>query len=270
MIRIKDKKTALLMALLIAFVCLFFINSRAYADQAGVPDSIPEHYKVFDEDRLIENDSERAALEQELAKIYEKYKVNAYIILTTNIGMSDDYEGYLERKWTALPDRNSVILLIGFKSDDHVYIIRSFGEENAEKKLSTKRLQKVQDDMEADMRNYNFYEAGNIFAKDIYKYLGSYDSVYDDVIFLKWWFQLLILFAIFAVIFLVSALNSGGKDEITPSTYLNTGKSRVVNGFDRYVRTTVSRVKIQSDSGSRGGGGGFSGGGGHSSGGRGF
>ncbi len=162
-----------------------------------------------------------------------------------------------------------MILLIGFKSDDHVYIIRSFGEENASKKLSTKRLQKVQDDIEAYMRNYDFYEAGKIYAKDIYKYLGSYDSVYDDVVFLKWWFQLLVLIVIFTVIFLVSALNAGGKDEITPSTYLNMGKSRVVNGFDRYVRTSVSRVKMSTDSGRSDGGGGFSGGG-HSSGGRGF
>lgn len=270
MVRMSRKVLFTFLVLLMFGVSWYISSKTVYADAAGVPDRITEHFGVFDEEGILEDAGQKASLEEELAKIYEKYKVNAYIIITTKIGMSDDYEGYLERKWTALPDRNSVILLIGFKSDDHVYVIRSYGEENSEKKLSTKRLQRIQDDMEAEMRNYNFYEAGRIYALDVYKYLGSYDSVYDDVIFLKWWFQLLVLFAIFTIIFMFSAVNSGGKDEITPSTYLNAGRSRVVNGFDRYVRTTVSRVKINTDSGSRGGGGGFSGGGGHSSGGRGF
>ena len=249
MVRMSRKVLFTFLVLLMFGVSWYISSKTVYADAAGVPDQITEHFGVFDEEGILEDAGQKASLEEELAKIYE---------------------GYLERKWTALPDRNSVILLIGFKSDDHVYVIRSYGEENSEKKLSTKRLQRIQDDMEAEMRNYNFYEAGRIYAQDVYKYLGSYDSVYDDVIFLKWWFQLLVLFAIFTIIFMFSAVNSGGKDEITPSTYLNAGRSRVVNGFDRYVRTTVSRVKINTDSGSRGGGGGFSGGGGHSSGGRGF
>ena len=67
---------------------------------------------------------------------------------------------------------------------------------------------------------------------------------------------------------LLAAAGMGESDDVTPATYLNANKSKVVNGFDRYIRTTVSRVKINTDSGSRGGG--FSGGGGHSSGGRGF
>ena len=237
-------------------------------DKAGVPDRIESHAEVFDAEGLI-TPAEKAEIEAELQKSYDKYNVNAYVIITTNIGMSDDYEGYLERKWTSLPDRNSVILLIGFKSDDHVYIIRSYGEENAEKKLSTNRLQKIQDDMEADMKQYNFAEASLIYAKDVYKYLGKYDSVYDDNLFLKWWFDLLIIFVICTIIFMFSAMGAGQSDDVTPVTYLNRNKSRVVNGFDRYIRTSVSRVKINTDSGSRGGGG-FSGGGGHSSGGRGF
>ena len=237
-------------------------------DKAGVPDRIESHAEVFDAEGLI-TPAEKAEIEAELQKSYDKYNVNAYVIITTNIGMSDDYEGYLERKWTSLPDRNSVILLIGFKSDDHVYIIRSYGEENAEKKLSTNRLQKIQDDIEADMRQYNFAEASLIYAKDVYKYLGKYDAVYDDNLLLKWWFDLLIIFVICTIIFMFSAMGAGQSDDVTPVTYLNRNKSRVVNGFDRYIRTSVSRVKINTDSGSRGGGG-FSGGGGHSSGGRGF
>ncbi len=237
-------------------------------DKAGVPDRIESHAEVFDAEGLI-TPAEKAEIEAELQKSYDKYNVNAYVIITTNIGMSDDYEGYLERKWTSLPDRNSVILLIGFKSDDHVYIIRSYGEENAEKKLSTNRLQKIQDDMEADMKQYNFAEASLIYAKDVYKYLGKYDAVYDDNLFLKWWFDLLIIFVICTIIFMFSAMGAGQSDDVTPVTYLNRNKSRVVNGFDRYIRTSVSRVKINTDSGSRGGGG-FSRGGGHSSGGRGF
>ena len=237
-------------------------------DKAGVPDRIESHAEVLDAEGLKKK-KKKAEIEAELQKSYDKYNVNAYVIITTNIGMSDDYEGYLERKWTSLPDRNSVILLIGFKSDDHVYIIRSYGEENAEKKLSTNRLQKIQDDMEADMKQYNFAEASLIYAKDVYKYLGKYDSVYDDNLFLKWWFDLLIIFVICTIIFMFSAMGAGQSDDVTPVTYLNRNKSRVVNGFDRYIRTSVSRVKINTDSGSRGGGG-FSGGGGHSSGGRGF
>jgi uncharacterized protein len=71
------------------------------------------------------------------------------------------------------------------------------------------------------------------------------------------------------IIYVLSAIGTGQSDDVTPVTYLNKDKSKVVNGFDRYIRTTVSRVRINTDSG-RGGGGGFSGGGGHSSGGRGF
>lgn len=270
MVRLSRKYIGTFFFLISICICLLISSKLVYADNLGVPDQITEHYGIFDEEGILDDAEQKADLESKLSKIYEKYKVNAYIIITTQIGMSDDYEGYLERKWTALPDRNSVILLIGFKSDDHVYVIRSYGEENSEKKLSTKRLQKIQDDMEADMRNYYFYKACCIFAKDVDKYLGSYDSVFDDVIFLKWWFQLLVLFVIFMIIFMLSAINTGERDDVTASTYLNGGKSKVVNGFDRYERTTVSRVKINTDSGSRGGGGGFSGGGGHSSGGRGF
>ena len=53
-------------------------------DKAGVPDRIESHAEVFDAEGLI-TPGEKAEIEAELQKSYDKYNVNAYVIITTNI-----------------------------------------------------------------------------------------------------------------------------------------------------------------------------------------
>ena len=108
MVRMSRKVLFTFLVLLMFGVSWYISSKTVYADAAGVPDQITEHFGVFDEEGILEDAGQKASLEEELAKIYEKYKVNAYIIITTKIGMSDDYEGYLERKWTALIRRREL------------------------------------------------------------------------------------------------------------------------------------------------------------------
>ena len=68
-------------------------------DKAGVPDRIESHAEVFDAEGLI-TPAEKAEIEAELQKSYDKYNVNAYVIITTNTMyiLSDLMERRMQRR----------------------------------------------------------------------------------------------------------------------------------------------------------------------------
>ena len=157
MVRMSRKVLFTFLVLLMFGVSWYISSKTVYADAAGVPDQITEHFGVFDEEGILEDAGQKASLEEELAKIYEKYKVNAYIIITTKIGMSDDYEGYLtmvstlrqlDENWKVVKSYSMEhrtffisgdfkILGYGGDGDPEVYTIDEFndwfGDENRQK-----------------------------------------------------------------------------------------------------------------------------------------
>lgn len=58
------------------------------------------------------------------------------------------------------------------------------------------------------------------------------------------WVQLIIVLLISTLIFVIAAKNSGEKVTTNLKTYLDSQKSRVVNGFEHYTYTSTTRTKV--------------------------
>ncbi|MNC75575.1 hypothetical protein D3C75_1271320 [compost metagenome] len=54
----------------------------------------------------------------------------------------------------------------------------------------------------------------------------------------------------------IMAYNSGGRVTVNRATYEDSGASSVVDRGDRYIRTTVTKTKIEKNNNNGGGGGG--------------
>lgn len=87
----------------------------------------------------------------------------------------------------------------------------------------------------------------------------EYQSSIEDNIFAQSWVQLLIAIALGAAVVGGMAYTAGGRVTVSSSTYLNQSNSRVIGAYDHYIRTSVTRVKRETqDNNNHSGGGGSS------------
>ncbi len=260
---IKNNLKIKLVLSFIAIALSFFVfTGNAYAADASSSESYPS-YGLIDEGALVTDATQQDEINNELKGIYDKYKVSVYIYTTTEVGMSDDYDGVVQSLHSELKgltnEDNMVILFIGYKENDHVYQIDSYGS-FASNYISSSRAKLIKSEhMQTYMVNGDFYNAELQFTDRVSYYLSQNPQF--DTIFFKWWFQLIIAFVISGIIIAVMVSGAGGKVTTTSRTYLDGSHSKVLSGFERYTHTTVTRVKHESRSGGGGGGGG----GGHSS-----
>lgn len=89
---------------------------------------------------------------------------------------------------------------------------------------------------------------------------GEYESSMEDNILAQSWVQLLIALALGGAIVGGMAYTAGGRVTVNSSTYLNQSNSKVIGAYDHYIRTTVTRVKreTQDNNNHSSGGGGSS------------
>ncbi|MCR5203148.1 MAG: TPM domain-containing protein [Lachnospiraceae bacterium] len=263
--------TLVMIIVLFAAFSVISTGKAASADSLGVPDETLADYEVYDAEGFIK-DKQLTNVKNKMKEIYDTYGVHTYVIISTKIGMSDDYEGYLEDLHKRLPSLDAVALIIGYKENDHVYCLRSYGHGNiTDCVLTTSKLKGIQDDMKPTMKEKKFAKSSLIFLEESEEILATYDpnkdypdsEIAENPMF-AWYVSLLIALVISSLIFGIWAGSSGMKVTTSSTTYLDNDNSRVVSGFSRFTHKTVTRTK-RSESSSSGGGGG-----GHSSGGSGF
>lgn len=236
------------------FFTLFFLLFSASAFAA------PDQY-VYDRAGILRED-EIEHLEK-LARELSADREIAFIILTT-----DDTGGqYIRDYLSFFVDNNRVgyessvgsTAIIGIDLFNRDVYIEGFGK--AETYVDEERIYKIIEKVTPYLSNGDYEQAFETFLKQAHYYSGFKPGFNPDSIFHKLWFQLIIALSVSGIVVGIMVSSRGGKVTVDNNTYIDSDHSGVTSSKDRYVTTTISKVrKPQNDSGG-GGGGGFSGGG---------
>ncbi|MBP1994126.1 TPM domain-containing protein [Paenibacillus eucommiae] len=158
------------------------------------------------------------------------------------------------------PYGNAVILTMDMKNRE-LYLA---GFYKAKEYLDDSRLDKIRDKISSDLTNGDYRLAFETYILTAHKYMGFRPGVNPDNILFNGWFQLVVSLAIGGVIVGTMAYNSGGRVTIHRQTYEDNSTSGILQHRDQFLRTTVTRRKIEKNNGGGSGGGGGTTGGGHS------
>lgn len=290
-------------AVFILLLTLIVTAANAFLIPINVQ-AAPEDQKVYDYYELFSED-EITDLEDVCAQYGEDGKVDIVIV-------TDDLNGESTKKY--LEDfydehgfgynqefGDAAMILVNMYEADRNVTIQGYGK--AEYYLNNDRIEYILDDVTEFLKNGEYYNAMEEFAKQSAYYMneskgvntspatgeagsGNYygESGYsgpsdyygekEDNIFYNTFFQLGIAVIIGAVTVGIMAAGSGGRVTVSNRTYLDEGNSGVTASRDDYIRTTTTRVKKPDNNNgggrSSGGGGISSGGHSHSGGSRGF
>lgn len=158
------------------------------------------------------------------------------------------------------PHGNAVILTLDMRKRD-IYLA---GFYKAETYLDDGRLQKIRDKITPSLSAGDYRDAFETYILTAHRYMGFKPGVNPDNVLFNGWFQLGGAIVIGALVVGGMAFRSGGRVTVSGRTYEDSGNSGVLERQDRFIRTTVTKTKIQKSNGGGSGGGGGRTGGGHS------
>lgn len=265
MVNNSNKKRLLIMLITMFALALALPYSTGEAASA-------DKQRIFDYGKLL-TDKEKSHLEKKAALYSEKRKTDFIIIthkreedpmITAETYMANFYDdkapGYDEKYG------NTAILsyIDDVPGERDIYI---GGFKKAEKTLKSSRIETLLDKVVPYLANDQYAEGFELYLDKAYEYSGVRFGINPESVFLKTWFQLLVAVAIGAVVLWGMLRNVGGKITVSGATYNDSGQTQLLDKEDRFIRTTVTRVRKPENNNSGGGGGGGGGGmtsGGHS------
>lgn len=235
---------------------------------------VPIMAAAMEEKTLIYDDAKLLTPEQyhelnTMANQYGAKRETDIIILTSNNDQNVDVQKMTENFYDEhgpgydKPHGNAVILTLDMKNRD-VYLA---GFYKAEQFLSDGRLDKIRGKITSALSSGNYKQAFENYIKTSYKYMGVKPGVDPDNVLFDIWFQLGGALAIGGIVVGIMASRSGGRVTVNQHTYEDASSSGILDRQDQYIRTTVTKHKIEKSSGRSSGGGGFTGGGGGTTGG---
>lgn len=278
---IKFRSALLLGLLMVLSLC---ISSVTYAFAAE------EDKRIYDEAGLL-TAAEYEELETMCLEYEEEAKAEIFI-LTHNDYKAVYPERYIENFEDELPAADRVYFLYDVYRGE--IFIEGYG--TAETYVHSKRIDKIFDQMEGNLKSGNYYDAfvtyitmatsymnddSEINTDHDYSYSTSsdpnysndydYDSYYEDPsskqvkdFLTNPWIQLAAAMIIGGVAVGIMAYHSGGRMTVRGNDYLDQSHSGLIGRRDIYLRTTITKVRrpTQNNSGGRGGfnAGGFRGG----------
>ncbi len=211
---------------------------------------------IYDEANLL-NEQEKSELNA-LANEYGAERQTDFVILTTNNTENQDVQLLTEDFYDehALgfdkAHGNAVILTLDMYNRD-IYLA---GFYKAKDYLDSGRLDKIRNKITPDLTEGNYKLAFEKYINLSYKYMGYKPGVNPDNILFNIWFQLVAALAIGGVVVGVMTYRSGGRVTVNRATYEDSSTSSVIDRQDRYIRTTVTKRKIEKNNNNGGGGGG--------------
>ncbi|WP_425465572.1 TPM domain-containing protein [Paenibacillus hemerocallicola] len=159
------------------------------------------------------------------------------------------------------PHGNTAILTLDMKNRE-VYLA---GFYKGKEYLDDGRLDKIRHKISPALTSGDYELAFQTYILTVHKYMGFRPGVNPDNILFNIWFQLAVSLGIAAIIVGMMAYRSGGRVTVNRQTYEDASTSGILDHRDQYLRTSVSKRKIEKNSGGgRSGGGGGTTGGGHS------
>jgi len=202
-----------------------------------------------------------------MANEYGAKRETDIIIITTNNAENIDIEKMTEDFYDEhapgynKSHGNAIILALDLRNRD-VYLA---GFYKAKQYLDDGRLKKIRGKIASDLSSGDYKLAFEKYIQTSYKYMGFDPGVNPDNILFNIWFQLGGALAVGGIVVGMMAYRSGGRVTVNRHTYEDASSSGILDRQDQYIRTTVTKRKIEKSSGSsRSGGGGGVTGGGHS------
>lgn len=252
----------------------------AWSEQTGIFISSDGTSHVYDVAGLLS--SGNVSELERLAKEYgAKQNLDYYILLTdelegvtvpadesirrsSTVNLSEEFYNMLQA--SGVQQKDCAILTIFYPGVNGQNYADISGQGTIKEKLDDSRCQQVFDKIVPDLKDGDLYNACITYLKTVDRYIKVRPGINPELFLLKLPFQLLIGFVIALIIVLIMVHNSGGKVTVTQSTYLDSRSPGVIGRYDRFVRKTTTKRKIETSSGgghsSGGGGGGGSHGGG--------
>ncbi len=231
----------------------------------------------------------------ELEATFKDFSVSSgvdIIFLTTNDSEGKTDKVYIEDFYDNLYFTEETIsydaALMLINMDSRNITIQGYG--SCEFYLNNDRIEYMLDDVFPLVKDKDYYEAARLFAEETDYYMGEekgvtteykpgqdYGETYDgpsnyygrdnkkNALTENIGVFIAISLVIGGIAIIIMIKNAGGKVTVNANTYLDPNSPGITNGYDNYVRTTVTKtIHVESS----GGGGRSSGGGGRSSGGR--
>ncbi|WP_366291736.1 TPM domain-containing protein [Paenibacillus sp. AN1007] len=239
---------AVLIVLLVTLLApIFPMSSASAAENKNL---------IFDEANLL-SEQDRNELNA-LANQYSAERQTDLIIYTTNNEeqKSDELltEEFYDNRAPGYdkPHGNTVMLTLDMYNRD----VYAAGFYKGEEYVDNSRVDKITAKIAPDLSDGNYRMAFEKFLNLSYEYLDLKPGVNPDNILFKTWFQLAASLAIGGIVVGVMTYRSGGRVTVNRATYEDSENSHVIDRQDRYIRTTVTKTKIEKNNNNGGGGGG--------------
>ncbi|WP_068783067.1 TPM domain-containing protein [Paenibacillus phocaensis] len=246
--------TTYLLLMLIALWMLTPLSARA--EQAPTDKKL-----IYDEADILYLESVESL--NALANEYGPKRETDIIVFTTDNPEDEDVvkltEDFYDERAPGYdrPHGNAVILTLDMRNRE-LYLA---GFYKGEEYLDDGRLDKIRNKIAPQLTAGDYQGAFEEYIRTSYRYMGYRPGVNPDNPLFNTDTQLLIGLVIGGLVVGVMAFRSGGRMTVNSRTYEDSGDSGVIWRQDNYLRTTVTKRKIESSS-SGGGGGSSSGGGG--------
>jgi len=242
----------------VVLAALFLLLVYLVAPYQVMAATVGDKKLIYDDAKLLtpqEYDEVNA-----MANEYGAKRETDFIILTTKNPDNIDVQKMTEDFYDGLYGKaraNAAILALDMRNRD-VYLA---GFYKAEDYLDGGRLDKIRNKITPDLSDGDYKLAFETYIKTSYKYMGFKPGVNPDNILFNIWVQLGGALAIGGIVVGMMAYRSGGRVTVNSRTYEDASTSGIVDRQDQYIRTTVTKRKIEKSSGSSSGGGGITGGG---------
>lgn len=261
----KKKKAIMAALLLFAFILVIFPLDLAGAAESST--TAADKQLIYDEAGLLTQ--EQADSLNAMANEYGAERNTDIIIYTTlnkeDIDVQILTEDFYDKHAPGYekPYGNAVILTLDMENKD-IYLA---GFYKALDYLNDSRLDQIRNKISSDLSYGNYALAFEKYIKTAHEYMGYRPGVNPENILFNTWFQLAVSLGIGALVVGMMTYRSGGRITVNRQTYEDASTSGILDRQDRYLRTTVTKRKIERNNNNGGPGGGGGGGiskGGHS------
>lgn len=256
----------LLLPILLVLITMIPAEQTMYASGTG---TAGDKKLVYDNAGLL-TDQERQEVNR-MANEYGPVQQTDFVMYTTD---NPDYkdvqiltEDLYDSKGFGYDKRfgNAVLLTMDMRNRE-VYLA-GFGK--AKTLLDDQRLDQIRDRITPYLSNGDYQTAFEQYIQLSARYMNYKPGINPDSFLLNIWFQLAAAVLLGIIIVWIMAARSGGRITVSRATYEDANVSGLLDHYDRFIRTSVSKRKIERNNSSSGGGGGTSSGGNSHSGSRG-
>lgn len=264
------KKRLILSLIMVAIVYVMLCGYTKYYDSS--------QNKVIDDADLFNTDEE-ITLGEKCIEVANDTKLD--IVIVTSEDVSDDAtaefaDNFFNDNAYGYDQGASGVLLLIDMNNRTIYMVTSgiavqyFNDEDVDNVLS---------ELESDMSSENYYDAAYTFTDEVasqVEYVNSkyseevnkwfesdydsYDEYYDEYanqfnnshkkgIFSNVLIDLVAALALSGIITLIMASGAKSKMTVSASTYVNHNKVKIHNKSDIYLRTSVTKTKVESSNG---------------------